>query len=76
MSKSCWIPMAERLPDILEPVLVAGKMKYRWEKEYTRFVDLGWNHGDFFETCNDWNEGQDEFEITHWMPLPEPPKEE
>ena len=76
LSKPRWIPVTERLPDTSHSVLVAGKMKYEWEKEYTRFVDLGWNDGVSFETCNDWYEGQHEFEVTHWMPLPEPPKEE
>jgi len=76
LSKPKWIPVTERLPDTSHSVLVAGKMKYEWEKEYTRFVDLGWNDGVSFETCNDWYEGQHEFEVTHWMPLPEPPKEE
>lgn len=28
-----------------------------------------------FETFNDWYEGQDEFEIVAWQPLPEPYEE-
>jgi len=72
-----WIPVKERLPQICTNVLVAGMMKYRWEHKYLQFVDKAFfNEGEFFETSNDWYEGQDEFEITHWMPLPEPPKEE
>ena len=72
-----WIPVKERLPQICTNVLVAGRMKYRWEHKYLQFVDKAcFNEGEFFETDNDWYEGQDEFEITHWMPLPQPPKEE
>lgn len=71
-----WIPVEERLPEICTNVLVAGRMKYRWEHKYLQFVDMAFfNEGEFFETFNDWYEGQDEFEITHWMPLPEHPKE-
>ena len=72
-----WIPVKERLPQICTNVLVAGRMKYRWEHKYLQFVDKAYfNEGEFFETDNDWYEGQDEFEITHWMPLPSPPEEE
>nr|MBQ1579146.1 DUF551 domain-containing protein [Oscillospiraceae bacterium] len=72
-----WIPVTERLPEILHTVIVSGRMKYKWETDFFRFVDVAtYSEGEFFETFNDWYEGQDEFEITHWMPLPEPPKEE
>ena len=72
-----WISVTERLPQICTNVIVAGRMKYRWEHKYFQFVDKAYfNEGEFFETDNDWDEGQDEFEITHWMPLPEPPKED
>ena len=76
LSKPRWIPVEERLPQICTNVLVAGRMKYRWEHKYLQFVDKAYfNEGEFFETDNDWYEGQDEFEITHWMPLPQPPEE-
>ena len=76
-----WIPVAERLPEI-GTYIIAGRMKYDYEKAYTHFVDVAyfgprWNDADYsWQTFNDWFEGQQEFEITHWMPLPEPPKEE
>lgn len=74
-----WIPVTERLPEI-GTYIIAGRMKYVYEKEYTHFVDAAdfgprWNDADCsWQTFNDWYEGQQEFEITHWMPLPEPPK--
>ena len=76
-----WIPVSERLPEV-GTYIIAGRMKYDYEKEYTHFVDVAyfgprWNDADYsWQTFNDWFEGQQEFEITHWMPLPEPPKEE
>ena len=74
--KPRWISVEEQLPQICTNVLVAGRMKYRWEHKYFQFVDMAFfNEREFFETSNDWYEGQDEFEITHWMPLPPAPKE-
>jgi len=80
-----WIPCKDRLPIDNETVLVTGKMKYSWETEYEYFVDcafVGALHGTpnkfspfDFETWNDWYEGQDEYYILSWMPLPEPWKE-
>ena len=73
-----WIPVTERLPEI-GTYIIAGRMKYYYEKAYTNFVDVAyfgprWNDTDYsWQTFNDWFEGQQEFEITHWMPLPEPP---
>lgn len=76
-----WIPVTERLPDI-GTYIVAGKMKYSFEENYEHFVDVAsygfWDDGkeESWLTFNDWYEGQQEYEITHWMLLPEPPKEE
>lgn len=77
MVRPCWVSVRERLPEIMATVIVTGRMKYDWEKGYIRFVDVAQHNGDgdycFF---NDWYEGQDVFEVTHWMPLPDPPVEE
>lgn len=65
MSK--WIKCSERLPEGVDDVITSGVFK--GEKR----VCTGWLRGGEF-VCND---GMFEHEdITHWMPLPEPPKDE
>lgn len=72
----CWVPVTERMPEIPSTVIVYGRMRYKWEADYVRFVDAAaYTEDGIFETFHDWYEGQDEFEITHWQPLPELPKE-
>ena len=86
MSK--WIPVTERLPDEETPVLVVGNTG---ERQYVTaamvtFEDDGecsgwcWN-----QLCNPYNpdlhdggnyEFDDDYEYTHWMPLPKPPLEQ
>lgn len=70
-----WISVEERLPEIMETVLIAYKEKWEWETKWNFGVDAGswdivegrWN------TYHDVYEGQ-ELQITHWMPLPQPPE--
>ena len=63
-SKSKWIPVTERLPEKGEEVLVVDRFG---------FIEMGfvketiYGHK-YWLGC----EGDD---VTHWMPLPEPPKE-
>ncbi len=76
-----WIPVTERLPELWQNCFVLVKMKYDWEEYYEYNVDAGYYVGengyiDGFNTFNDWNEGQQYIHVTHWMPLPEPPKGE
>lgn len=67
-----WISVDKELPPA-GTVLLAGRMRYKWEHQYTTFIDLGYHDGDIWHVDNDWYEGQQEFAITHWMPLPDPP---
>jgi len=62
-----WIPVTERLPDEWTDVLVWSKCGF-----CVVAVSLG-SHGKWRES---WTHMMiDDNTITHWMPLPEPPKE-
>jgi hypothetical protein len=59
------------------------KYKYDYEKEYDIDTDVATYNpyeGGYIDNCwntyNDWDEGQQYIHVTHWMPLPEPPKGE
>ena len=56
-----WIPVTERLPSVGEKVLVIAIGK---GKQYVE-TDTLLATGEWFDYGN----------VTHWMPLPEPPKE-
>ena len=75
LRQSGWISIKERMPDAKTIVIVYGQMKYAWEKDFSRFVDVATYDGQCFDTVNDWYEGQQYFDIVYWMPLPELPKE-
>ena len=61
-----WIPVTERLPNICEPVLVCvdfmGGKAVRASDRYGKNGVL-------------WSGIPSNTNVTHWMPLPEPPKE-
>ena len=65
-----WISVKDRLPEIIKdfPVLTWS----RWAEEHIICIsydpELGW----MSDNANYMREGID---ITHWQPLPEPPKE-
>lgn len=82
-----WILTSERLPETDGEYIVSGKMKYEWENDYEYFVDTAFyiptadiyssipnDSVRHWETWNDWYEGQQEYEILAWRPLPEPYK--
>lgn len=61
-----WIPVTERLPEEWTDVLVFSRFGFIETAVYTGAHGkwrVGWN-GDMLEADS----------ITHWMPLPEPPK--
>ena len=62
-----WIPVTERLPDDGGCVLIA----LRWG-----YVDMGWYDKQFERWTSEFVNRYEDGEITHWMPLPEPPKGE
>ncbi len=63
-----WIPVVERLPDADKKVLVitaSGSFKVARCNFYKNGTEVNWAT----------NDGLGEKAITHWMPLPDPPKE-
>ena len=64
LSKPQWIPVTERLPEKKGPYITAYSDGYVCENEWC-FIG---------ETAIGW--AYDNGAITHWMPFPEPPKEE
>lgn len=77
-----WIPTSVRLPEVGGNYLVVVKYKYDFEKEYsydTDYAEFTFDGGyidNHWNTFNDWDEGQQYLHVTHWMPIPEAPKEE
>ena len=65
LNKQKWIPVTERLPEQNDPVLVV-----------TKYMSIGIDRleGMVFDKPDFRKLGVDS--VTHWMPLPEPPKEE
>ncbi len=65
-----WISVKDRLPENISDVLILSK-----EKEscvgYYRSSDNDWN---MYNPCCSFH--MELHGVTHWMPLPEPPKEE
>lgn len=67
---SCWVSVKSNPPGINEPVLFTGKNcignRYPAQKGYYS-GDEWYTFGGLWDTPLD--------RVTHWMPLPEPPKE-
>jgi hypothetical protein len=64
-----WIPVTERLPNNREDVLVVAFWHERWNVQWGWYAPNGkvWHIGLMEET---------DYPVSHWMPLPEPPKGE
>ena len=89
--KPQWISVKDRLPDGEDPVLIFVKETehYGLHKEkrkvyYCQYLAY-WDGDEWLTTwCNGCRKISDtakepyadDYEVTHWMPLPEPPKEE
>ena len=67
-----WIPVTERLPEVYKLVLAVCKNGKIFVGEY---VDLGWRTLWRIKTARDSTKEITQI-VTHWMPLPEPPKGE
>lgn len=69
-----WIPVEERLPDYDDLVLViaSGKPKENITLDEAFELATLYSDGWCLETWPEWTGAN----VTYWMPLPEPPKEE
>lgn len=70
VNKSGWISVEDRLPDYWIPVLVCMRHRHTPNDGYRdmRIIVRSKEYG--------WARLEKHYEITHWMNLPEPPKEE
>ena len=66
--RRCWIPVSERLPEEYVNVLCHLRSLDRKSEYYS--IDHLMEDGQWWKAANSWK-----YEVTHWMPLPEPPKE-
>ena len=72
-----WIPVSERLPESKTKILVYGGNALIWVNGVNKpmpSVYTGYMRG-FDEGWFTWDEHKYIAKVTHWMPLPEPPKE-
>lgn len=65
-----WIKCSERMPDEFDKVLLVA---------YGKVVYYGWYCGVLPNNHETWRDSEGSIywddDVTHWMPLPEPPKE-
>ena len=74
---SKWIPVTERLPESKTKILVYGGNELIWVNGVNKpmpSVYTGYMRG-LGEGWFTWDEKKYIVNVTHWMPLPEPPKE-
>lgn len=64
--KPKWIPVSERLPEQFETVLCLLPTKECWVATWNEIGDQLWCDGESW--CS-------KTHVTHWMPLPEAPRE-
>lgn len=70
-----WISVEERLP----PVAGVYGSGYEYSEDLIVYDGLRRRVAYYYHTTELWVDSRyedDTFEVTHWMPLPEPPKEE
>ena len=73
-NESKWIPVTERLPDTQEYDWVLAQVAFIPGNLYGVPVVAELRHGEWYDAYDETIEGDFE-KVTHWMPLPEPPKE-
>jgi hypothetical protein len=65
-----WISVDDRLPDKNQKILAFYKALGEENRIHNDLIATNWrkSNGDFIPTAG--------YKVTHWMPLPEPPKED
>ena len=73
-----WIPVTERLPDNKEHDLVLAQVvEDNGYMHIPKVMEYRKSKKDWFEETYGWlSEHNGAFTVTHWMPLPQPPKGE
>ena len=71
-----WIPVAERLPDNKEhDWVLAQVVEDNGFMHIPKVMEYRQQRNDWFDETYGWlSEHNGAFTVTHWMPLPEPPK--
>jgi len=67
-----WIPVTERLPEEHKDVLAIAQ----WKDNHEVTICYGRKYKTRWYLLSEPGELLKGFDVTHWMPLPEPPKEE
>jgi hypothetical protein len=71
-----WVPVSERLPNMCGfKCLVCAKNKFEQTHVFTAFTGYMEHWKLEFHSCEHPYDDLSAWEITHWMPLPEAPKE-
>ena len=72
-----WIPVSERLPDNSEhDWVLAQVVENSGYMHIPKVMEYRQNRNDWYEETYGWlSQHNGAFKVTHWMPLPEPPKE-
>lgn len=71
-----WISVKDRMPkSIANKVIVCCQNGYVGFAHYEKYNGIEeWYNLESQKPFSEWVE-ENEYEVTHWMPLPEPPKE-
>lgn len=73
--ESEWVSCEDRMPEKEDDYLIYPIPKYSTGIEYfNKYMDKGGHKPNTFESESEYGEVHVHFCITHWMPLPSPPK--
>lgn len=75
-----WIRVVDKMPPIGESVLIYRRFAIRHGVDVTnnQFIEqqIDWITNGIWDGKQWTYDGYPTYDVTHWMPLPEPPKEE